>query len=123
MNSFTAVGRLATDPHRKQVGGGQVCEFVAAVDTGKEAAIFIRCSAWGKKGEFIHQYFAKGKPIAFTGSISDIRAYIPNSGGDPRTSTDLRVSEVSFVPGVPKDNTAKPAPAATPEPAEDIPPF
>ena len=99
MNVWHAIGNLASDPELRSIPSGtQVCNFTVAVNRkykGKDETIFMPCEAWGKKGEVIHKYFEKGKPIAITG---ELRQEYWESDGVRRTRIKTTVNDFYFLP-------------------------
>lgn len=73
MNKAIIVGRLTKDPELKYTpnGGTAICRITVAVARAfkKDETDFINCIAFGKTGETIAQYFAKGRQIALAGNI------------------------------------------------------
>jgi single-strand DNA-binding protein len=79
INRVVQVGRLVRDPETRQVGDASVTSFTIAVDKGKDEAIFVRCSAWRKTGEFVANYLSKGRLVAVDGRL-DCRKYTDKDG-------------------------------------------
>lgn len=73
MNKVVLIGRLTKDPELKYTpnGGTAICRITVAVARAfkKDETDFINCIAFGKTGETIAQYFAKGRQIALAGNI------------------------------------------------------
>lgn len=73
MNRIILLGRLTADPEvRYSQDGMCVAKFTLAVDRkvkkeGQPTADFIRCTAFGKGGEFAEKYLKKGTKIALEG--------------------------------------------------------
>lgn len=73
MNKVLLMGRLTTDPEtRYSQDGICIANFTLAVDRrikkeGQPTADFIRCTAFGKGGEFAEKYLKKGTKIALEG--------------------------------------------------------
>lgn len=73
MNLTILIGRLTADPEvRYSQDGMCVAKFTLAVDRrikkeGQPTADFIRCTAFGKGGEFAEKYLKKGTKIALEG--------------------------------------------------------
>ena len=73
MNRIILIGRLTSDPEtRYSTDGMCVAKFTLAVDRkvkkeGQPTADFIRCTAFGKGGEFAEKYLKKGTKIALEG--------------------------------------------------------
>lgn len=114
MNTFCAVGRLATDVEaRTTAKGTALASFRVAIPRrykreGQPDADFFRVTAWGKQAEVINQYFSKGKQIAFTGRI-EINKYTDKSGIEHSTP-DITLETFDFIG--PKDETATQVPLA-----------
>lgn len=112
MNKVILIGRLTSDPELRQTQSGTAnCSFTIAVDRNNGAdkektADFIRCVAWGKRGEFVGRYFTKGKQIAVVGNIKT-GSY--EKDGVKHYTTDVWVDEVEFVGG--KSDGGQTAPA------------
>lgn len=100
MNIAILQGRLTRDPEIKTTNSGsKITSFTLAIDRGGKSkeTDFIDCKAWGKTGEFVSQYFTKGKLITVEGSIQT-RTYEAQDG-TKRKVTDILVDSVNFVPG------------------------
>lgn len=100
MISATIAGRLGQDAELKVTQGGvTVCSFSVACDyyANKEKKTeWVRCSMFGKRGEAIHSFLTKGKPVAARGSLV-VRQYEHN--GEKRVSVDLNVDDVTMLGG------------------------
>lgn len=86
MNKFIGMGRLTKDPDVRYVDGkdGKMCvaKYNLAIDrygshaSSEQSADFIRCTAFGKNGEFTEKYLKCGTKIVIeahvqTGSFDD----------------------------------------------------
>ena len=77
MNKIIIKGRLTRDPELKTGGSGaEFCKFTVAVDRRltKDKDIqkntdFFDCTAFGKTGVFIKNYFTKGREILVDGRM------------------------------------------------------
>ena len=75
MNSVTILGRLTKDAETRQAGQTTVTNFTVAVDRpytkdgGEKKTDFINCQLWGKRGEVLKQYTAKGDRVLITGEL------------------------------------------------------
>ena len=77
MNKVTLIGRLTADPEVKYTQGEKptaIAKYTLAVNRrfkkeGEQDADFIRCTAFGKSGEFAEKYLTKGTQIAVCGRI------------------------------------------------------
>lgn len=97
MNSISVIGRLTADPElRKTQSGIPVASFTLAVDRPrvKDTTDFFSCVAWRQTGEFVAQYFTKGRKMGVTGSMQS-RKY-EDKDGNKRTVWELVVDQVDF---------------------------
>lgn len=76
LNNVTMLGRLTRDVEIKDAGKSKIAKFSIANnrfymsgDEKKNEASFFECIAWGKTGEFIHQYGKKGDRVAISGRL------------------------------------------------------
>lgn len=101
MNKVTLVGRLAKDPELRTTNTGKsVCSFTVAVNRrfqqeGQPSADFFNVTAWGKQGEVINQYMAKGRQIALSGRLQN-RTYDAKDG-TKRYVVDVILEEFDFI--------------------------
>lgn len=106
MNSISIIGRLTADPElRKTQSGIPVASFTLAVDRPrvKETTDFFRCVAWRQTGEFVAQYFTKGRKMGVTGSMQS-RQY-EDKDGNKRTVWEVVVDQVDFCDKKPEGST------------------
>lgn len=104
MNKVILMGRLTRDPEAKYSAGPEpiaVVKFTVAVNrrfkrAGEADADFINCTAFGKNGEFIKQYFKKGMMISLAGRLQVSSWEDKNNNGQKRWSTDVIVEEQYF---------------------------
>lgn len=102
MNKVELIGRLVADPDVKYSAGENptcVARFRIAVDRrfkkdNEQTADFISCVSFGKTGEFIEKYFAKGMRIGLCGRIQT-GSY--EKDGQKVYTTDVVAEEVEFV--------------------------
>ena len=100
MNIVILTGRMTKDAETKTLStGSTITSFTLAVDRGGKSkeTDFIECKAWGKTGDFVSQYFSKGKPITVLGKIQT-RTYEAQDGSK-RKVVDVLVDSVEFVIG------------------------
>ena len=100
MNIVILTGRMTKDAETKTLStGSTITSFTLAVDRGGKSkeTDFIDCKAWGKTGDFVSQYFSKGKPITVVGKIQT-RTYEAQDGSK-RKVVDVLVASVEFVIG------------------------
>jgi single-strand DNA-binding protein len=66
----TMTGRLTRDPETTETKTNSVTKFSIAVNGFKKDNVsFFDCEAWGKVGEIVQEYCAKGKQVAISGTI------------------------------------------------------
>ena len=100
LNKVIIMGRITRDLEiRQSQNGTSVLKFSVAVDRdmGKDkekSADFINCVAFGKRADFINQYFGKGRMIAIEGNIRT--GTYEDKDGKKRYTTDVWVDNVSF---------------------------
>ena len=123
MNKTILIGRLTADPELRQTQSGtSTCSFTIACDrnAGKDkekTADFIRCVAFGSRGEFVSKYFTKGKQIAVVGNLKTGSYKDKNHDDVTHYTMDVWVDEVEFVGGKSDGNSnAKSAQASAPVP-------
>lgn len=104
MNNVQLIGRLTKDVDLRYINGAQgqtaVGRFTVAVDRppkqdGTKEADFISCQAWGRKAEFIQQYFQKGSKIGIVGKIRT--GSYQNQQGATVYTTDVEVTDIDFL--------------------------
>jgi len=101
LNKVIIMGRITKDLEvRMTPSGTAVLRFTVAVDRmpakqgGEKQTDFISCVAFGKRAEFINQYFGKGRLIAIEGNIKT--GSYEDKGGRTVYTTDIWVDSVSF---------------------------
>ena len=108
MNNIQLIGRLTADPDRRTTQSGiTVTSFTLAVDRPhvKETTDFINCVAWRQTGEFVAQYFTKGRKMGVSGILTTRR--YEDKDGNKRTATEVVVDQVDFCDS--KKNTDGPS--------------
>ncbi|MBT9258258.1 MAG: single-stranded DNA-binding protein [Clostridiales bacterium] len=102
MNHIILIGRLTADPEIKTLESGtSVARFTLAVDRpftnaqGERQPDFIPVAAWGKLGELVGQYLAKGRQVAVAGRLQ-IRSYTTDDN-ERRTFAEVVADEVKFL--------------------------
>lgn len=115
MNVFTAVARIGKDPEQRySANGDSIVSFNGAVDSGfgdKKVTTWIKYTLWGKRGESVLPYLAKGNQVAVSGELTN-RKWQDKEGQD-RYSLEVRVNEITLIGG-----KSDKAPAPTQRPAE-----
>lgn len=100
-NKMILMGRLVADPELKTTPQGvTVCTFRIAVDRrfqqkGEEKkSDFFNVAAWRGTGEFVNQYFRKGRMILIEGELQT-RPYT-DKNGNQSTWYEINAERVSF---------------------------
>ena len=121
MNVCTFTGRIGRDPEIRHTNNGDVVlSWPLAVDTGskdKPATMWLDCRLFGRRGEALQQYIAKGAKLTVSGRLAQ-EEYQGKDGGT-RTALRLTVDQVELPP---KGEASAPAPAPAPAPARKAPP-
>ena len=114
-NRVITMGRIANDPElRTTPSGTNLCTFRLAVERRYQAqgeerkADFFNVAAWRGTGDFVHQYFAKGKMILVEGEMQT-RPYT-DKNGTQSTWYEIIAERVSFT----GEKSAPPAGTAAP---------
>ena len=101
MNHFVGLGRLTREPEVSYTQNGKVyCKITRAsdrplrTDQPKEPD-FIHCTAFGKTGEAIGNYFHKGSRILVNGSLQ-ISSYT-GKDGNKKQSAAIMVNGFDFI--------------------------
>src|SRR5256885_4503497 len=106
-NKVLLMGNLTRDPQLKYLPSQTaIAEFGIAVNRkfrtqageDREEVNFFDCSAWGKTGELINQYFTKGKPIFIEGRLK-YDSWEDKQGGGKRSKVTVVVENFQFVGG------------------------
>ena len=121
MNKVILIGRLCDNPEvRYSSGESHTCiaRYRLAVNRrfkreGEQEADFISCVAFGKNGEFVEKYLAKGMRIAVIGRIQT-GSY--EKDGTRHYTTDIVVEEHEFCES--KGSGSGSSGAAAPSPDE-----
>lgn len=102
MATITFNGRLTADPLQREAVQGNVTNFTVASNTSRKGqdgnylTNFFRVDVWGRRGDFVMQYFHKGDPIAISGEL--IARQYQDRNGQERTSLEVNAASVEFVP-------------------------
>ena len=98
LNKTIIQGRLTKDVELRQTQTGtNVATFTVAWSEkykGNERKLFMRCVAWSFTGEFIANYFSKGKEICVEGYLTS-RQWEDNEG-NKREVIELTVDKAHF---------------------------
>ncbi len=139
-NKVILVGNLTRDPQLKYLPSNTaVCEFGMAINrrwrdkdgNQRDETCFVDLSAFGRTGETIHQYMAKGRPLLVEGRLK-FDSWT-GQDGQRRSKLSVVVENFNFIgarEGAPAGagqaaaprGAAVPAPAGAPAPAADEPP-
>ena len=104
-NQAIVIGNLTRDPESRTTPSGQtVTSFAVATsrswqDTSgerKEAVEYHDIVAWGKLGELVAKYMAKGRKVMVLGRL---QTQSWEKDGVKRSKTEIVASEVSFLDG------------------------
>lgn len=100
------MGNLTRDPALKYLPSQtSVTEFGIAINSKyktkdgeeREEVTFIDCSAFGKTGELVNQYYTKGKPIMIEGRLK-LQQWEDKNGGGKRSKHVVMVEQIIFLP-------------------------
>lgn len=100
LNHITIMGRLTKNPELRRTGTGTaVTSFTLAVDrdfknNGETETDFIECVAWRQTGEFVNQYFAKGRMAVVSGRLQ-IHSWT-DKDGNKRKTAEVVADQVYF---------------------------
>ncbi|HKM03253.1 MAG TPA: single-stranded DNA-binding protein [Lachnospiraceae bacterium] len=104
MNKVILMGRLTRDPEVRYSQGDNamaIASYTIAVDrrqsrnSGDEnTADFIRCTAFGKQGEFVEKYLRKGTKMLVSGRIQT--GSYTNKDGVKVYTTEVIIEEQEF---------------------------
>jgi single-strand DNA-binding protein len=153
-NKVLLMGNLTRDPELTYTPSQlAICKFGLAVSrkfrgkTGeeREEVLFIDCTVFDKKGETVHQYCTKGKPIFIEGQLK-LDTWDDKTTGQKRSKIHVVVDNFQFLGsrdggtqggaqsgaqagyagegaegGAPAPRAPRPAPAARPVPAPQRP--
>lgn len=105
-NQVIIMGNLTRDPELRTIPSGQsVCSFSIAVNRSwtaqdgqqQEQTDFFDIVAWGKLGELVSQYLAKGRKCLVVGRLQT-RSWEAQDGSK-RKSTEIVANDVTFLDG------------------------
>ena len=104
-NKVILMGNLTRDPQLKYLPSqtavvefGLACnrKFKTQAGEDKEEVTFVDCTAFGKTGELINQYFTKGKPIFIEGRLK-FDQWEDKQGGGKRSKLTVVIENFQFV--------------------------
>ncbi len=104
INVVTLVGRLTRDSELKYTNSGTaVCKFSLAVNRKKRSGdqwtdevSYFDVVLWGKQGEALQQYLAKGKQIAVSGELRQNRW---EQDGQNRSKVEVIANNIQLLGG------------------------
>ncbi|MBS5280151.1 MAG: single-stranded DNA-binding protein [Butyricicoccus pullicaecorum] len=101
LNKVILMGRLVRDPERRYTQANvPVTSFTLAIDRGRKSpngerqTDFIDCISWGKQGDFVKEWFAKGMMAIVVGRLQSRNWEDRN--GNKRVSIEVNTDEVTF---------------------------
>src|SRR4029450_5552765 len=106
-NKVLLMGNLTRDPQMKYLPSqtavtefGLACnrKFKTQAGEDKEEVTFVDCTAFGRTGEVINQYFTKGKPIFIEGRLK-YDQWEDKQGGGKRSKITVVIENFQFVGG------------------------
>ena len=106
-NKVSLMGNLTRDPQMKYLPSqtavvefGLACNRRYKTQSGeqKEEVTFVDCTAFGRTGEVINQYFTKGKPIFIEGRLK-YDQWEDKQGGGKRHKLTVVIESFEFVGG------------------------
>jgi single-strand DNA-binding protein len=104
INLVTLVGRLTRDSELKYTNSGTaVCKFSLAVNRKKRSGdqwtdevSYFDVVLWGKQGEALQQYLAKGKQVAVSGELRQNRW---EQEGQSRSKVEIIANNLQLLGG------------------------
>jgi len=119
MISAHITGNLTRDPEVKQGQGGNFTAFDIAVNSkdgaGNKEVTYVGCTANGKTGELVAQYFKKGNTLSIVATLK-LRNWTDNSGGK-RTELSASTLMIDWEASQSTQPTQQPAAAPPQQPA------
>ena len=106
-NKVILMGNLTRDPQLKYLPSqtavaefGLACNRKFRTQSGedREEVLFVDCTAFGKTGEIINQYFTKGKPIFIEGRLK-YDSWEDKQGGGKRSKLTVVIDNFQFIGG------------------------
>ena len=106
INRVVLTGNLTRDPElRNTPSGTSVCSLRLAVNTSRKDASgqwvdkpnYFDITVWGRQGENVAQYLAKGRPVAVDGRL-EWREFTDKEGNN-RQAVEIVADSVQFLGG------------------------
>lgn len=107
LNRVLLIGNLTRDPElRVTPKGTAICQFDLAISRSfkdesgatREEATFVHVEAWGKQGELIAKYCAKGRPLFVEGRLR-LDQWEDKQTGQKRSRLKVVVENFQFLNG------------------------
>ena len=107
INRVILTGNLTRDPElRNTPSGTSVCSLRLAVNTSRKDASgnwvdkpnYFDITVWGRQGENVAQYLAKGRPVAVDGRL-EWREWEDKETGAKRSAVEIVADSVQFLGG------------------------
>lgn len=99
MNIFTALARIGNDPEQRYTPtGDSVVSFNGAVDSGygkNKVTTWIRFVLWGKRGESLLPYLAKGAQVVVSGELANQKWQ--DKDGQDRYTLECKLNDLALV--------------------------
>lgn len=119
LNIVVLCGNLTRDPDNRAFAFGNICNFTVAVnDTWKDKegvvqkrTTFVDCKAWNKQGDFVANYFAKGRAICVIGRL-ETESWDDKAAGAKRSKLVINVERAQFADSKPDLENQQKSPAA-----------
>lgn len=118
LNKVLLMGNLTRDPELRVLPKGTpICGFGLAInrkfkagDGGeeREEVIFVDCEAWGKTGETIAKYCAKGKPLYVEGRLK-LDQWEDKTTHEKKSRMKVVVENFQFLGGKDGESHARPS--------------
>lgn len=122
MNSWSFSGNLGQDAETRFTQSGEaVVSFSVGVKSGygdKASTTWARCSMFGKRGEAVSQYLAKGQLVGIVGEVT-LRPWKDKEGSE-KFSLDVRVNDLTLLGK--KDSSQQQGGYSKPQQNEELPP-
>jgi single-strand DNA-binding protein len=106
MNHVVIVGKVDTEPVRKEVNGSVVCTFrLASGRSGhKGGRLWIDVETWGALAGTCYQHLVRGRQVIVAGRLVQKQWPDPTTG-EKRSRLIVAASEVAFTEKRPSDRS------------------
>lgn len=116
VNQCNLIGNLTRDPElRVTPQGTAICQFGLAINrkfkdgqgAEREEVTYVDCEAWGKSGENIAKYCAKGRPLYVSGRLK-LDQWTDKTTNEKRSKMKVVVENFQFLgDGRPQQSAAQ----------------